>query len=60
MIGYKCLNKLNKFIKVHKDKNQHNKNNNVIYKVNYNTAMRRMLAKRRDNCRQELKDIAII
>ena len=36
MIGYRCLNKLNKFIKVHKDKNQHDKNNNVIYKVNYN------------------------
>ena len=33
MIGYRCLNKLNKFIKVHKDKNQHDKNNNVIYKV---------------------------
>jgi len=35
MIGYTCLNKLNKFIKIHKDKNQHNKNN-VIYKVNCN------------------------
>jgi len=29
MIGYRCLNKLNKFIKVHTDKNQQEKNNNV-------------------------------
>jgi len=36
MIGYRCLNKLNKFIKVHKDENQYDKNNNVIYKVNCN------------------------
>ncbi|KAG5310829.1 GVQW3 protein, partial [Acromyrmex insinuator] len=35
MIGCRCL-KLNKFIKVHKDKNQHDKNNNVIYKMNCN------------------------
>jgi len=34
MIDYRCLNKLNKFIKVDKDKNQHDKNNNIIYKVN--------------------------
>ena len=36
MIGYRCLNKLNKFIKIHKDENQYDKNNNVIYKVNCN------------------------
>ena len=36
MIGYRCLNKLNKFIKIHKDKNQHDNSNNVIYKVNCN------------------------
>ena len=36
MIGYKCLNMFNKFIKVHKDKNRHDKNNNITYKVNYN------------------------
>ncbi|KAG5313537.1 MOS1T transposase, partial [Pseudoatta argentina] len=35
--GYRCLNKFNKFIKVHKDKNQQKKNNNdVIYKLNCN------------------------
>lgn len=33
-IGYHCLNKLNRFIKVHKDKNQHVSNSNVVYKVN--------------------------
>ena len=36
MIGYRCLNELNKFIKVHKDKNQYDNSNNVIYKVNCN------------------------
>ncbi|XP_018361286.1 PREDICTED: uncharacterized protein LOC108760014 [Trachymyrmex cornetzi] len=33
MIGYRCLNKLNRFIKVQKDKNEQENNNNVIYKI---------------------------
>jgi len=32
-IGYRCLNKLNKLIKTHKDRNQPSANNNVIYKI---------------------------
>lgn len=32
--GYKCFNKLNKIIKVHKDAIPINSNNNVIYKIN--------------------------
>ena len=32
-IGYRCINKLNKFIKVHKDKKVISGNNNVIYKI---------------------------
>lgn len=31
-IGYRCINKLNRFIKVHKNKKEHD-NNNVIYKI---------------------------
>jgi len=33
IIGYRCLNKLNKFVKTHKDKEQGTSNNNVVYKV---------------------------
>jgi len=36
MIGNRCLYKLDKFIKTHKDKNQHLDNNNIIYKINCN------------------------
>jgi len=32
-IGYHCLNKLNMFVKTHKDKEQLSSNNNVIYKI---------------------------
>ena len=30
MTGYKCLNKLDKFIKTQKDKNQHQENNSNL------------------------------
>ncbi|XP_011864472.1 PREDICTED: uncharacterized protein LOC105560198 [Vollenhovia emeryi] len=33
-IGYHCLNKLEKFVKVHKDKNKKLENSNVIYRIN--------------------------
>jgi len=34
IIGYRCLNKLNKFIKTHKDREPRSSNNNkVIYKI---------------------------
>jgi len=33
IIGYRRLNKLNKFIKTHKDKEPRTSNNNVIYKI---------------------------
>jgi hypothetical protein len=36
MIGFRCLNKLDRFIKTHKDRNAPNCNNNVIYKVSCN------------------------
>jgi len=45
MIGYRCLDKLNKFMKTHKDKNQHLDNNNVIYKINCMIAMSLMSCK---------------
>jgi len=32
-IGYRCLNRLNMFVKTHKDKEQTSTNNNVIYKI---------------------------
>jgi hypothetical protein len=31
--GYRCLNKLNRYIKTHKDKNNSNNQNNVIYRI---------------------------
>ncbi|KYN13987.1 hypothetical protein ALC57_13817, partial [Trachymyrmex cornetzi] len=34
LIGFRCINKLNKFIKSQKDKDELVKNNNVIYKIN--------------------------
>ena len=34
--GYICYNKLNRFIKLHKDPTEHNLNNNIIYKINCN------------------------
>jgi len=33
--GYKVLNKLGRFIKAHKDRNQFSSNNNVVYKISY-------------------------
>jgi len=33
IIGHRCLNKLNKFVKTHKDKEPRTSNNNVIYKI---------------------------
>lgn len=32
-VGYRCLDKLDKFIKVHKDKNSQPSTSNVIYKI---------------------------
>lgn len=32
-VGYRCLNNLSKFIRVQKDKNVYNGNNNVVYKI---------------------------
>ncbi|KYQ56914.1 hypothetical protein ALC60_04118, partial [Trachymyrmex zeteki] len=34
--GYRCLNKLNSFIKVHKDRVNKTSNQNVVYKINCN------------------------
>ncbi|KYN20105.1 hypothetical protein ALC57_07533 [Trachymyrmex cornetzi] len=34
IIGYRCINKLDRFINTHKDKNEYRDNNNVIYKIN--------------------------
>jgi len=33
IIGYRCLNKLNKFVKTHKNREPRSSNNNVIYKI---------------------------
>jgi len=33
IVGYRCLNKLNQYIKVHKDKNNRKNISNVIYKI---------------------------
>jgi len=33
IIGYRCLNKLNKFVKTHEDREPRTSNNNVIYKI---------------------------
>jgi len=41
MIGYRILNKLIRFIKRHKDKNNLDSDNNIIYKIccnNYNAS----------------------
>ena len=35
-IGYRCINKLNKFIKADKDKKDYSDNNNVVYKIQCN------------------------
>ncbi|EFN68160.1 hypothetical protein EAG_12640, partial [Camponotus floridanus] len=32
-IGYKCFNRLTKFIKAHKDKTPSHHNNNIIYQI---------------------------
>lgn len=34
IVGYRCVKKLDSFIRVHKDVNDKNKNSNVIYKIN--------------------------
>jgi len=34
MVGFRCLNKLNRFIKVQKDQSQPSTRNNVVYKIN--------------------------
>jgi len=51
MTEYRFLNKLDKFIKTHKDKNQHQDNNNVIYNINSTVmiATALMSDKRRDS-----------
>jgi len=36
MIGFRCINKLNKFVKVHKDQNHILSKNNVVYKISCN------------------------
>jgi len=36
IIGFRCLNKLSRFIKVHKDVDHASLKNNVIYKINCN------------------------
>jgi hypothetical protein len=36
LVGYRCIKKLNNFIKVQKDRNDCPKNSNVIYKLNCN------------------------
>lgn len=33
-VGYRCIKKLNRFVKVHKAKNKHFNHSNVIYKIN--------------------------
>jgi len=53
MIGYRCLHKLDKFIKTYKDKKQHLDNNNVIYKINAMIVMSLMSDKRRDSSELE-------
>jgi len=34
LVGFHCLNKLNRVIKVQKDSNQPSKSSNVVYKIN--------------------------
>jgi len=33
IVGFYCLNKLNRFIKVYKNKNKPQTNNNIVYKI---------------------------
>lgn len=33
LVGYRCMNKLNKIIRTHKDTNEHTQNSNVVYKI---------------------------
>jgi len=58
-MGYRCLNKFSKIIKVHKDKNQLTSNSNVIYKISCMIAMLHTLAKRNGNLLRELKNMRI-
>jgi len=32
-VGYRCLNKINNIIKVHKDRTEHNCKSNIVYKI---------------------------
>lgn len=55
------MNKLNKFIKVHKDKTQREQNSNIIYKLSCNDCNASYVSQtrereRRDNCRLEWKN----
>jgi len=33
-VGYRCLNKIDNIIKVHKDQTEHNQKSNIVYKIN--------------------------
>jgi len=35
-VGYRCLNKLDKIIRVQKDRTEHTQKNNIVYKINCN------------------------
>jgi len=32
-VGYRCLNKMNRIIKIHKDQIEHDYKNNIVYKI---------------------------
>lgn len=71
IVGYRCMNKLNKFIRTHKDKNQQSGNSNVVYKINcgdcdasYVGQTKRQLKTRikehKNNIRVESKRLSVI
>ncbi|KYN11463.1 hypothetical protein ALC57_16381 [Trachymyrmex cornetzi] len=57
MTGYRCTNKLNRFIKVYKDRNQHDKNNNVIYKINCNNCDAFYVGQTKRQLQTSIKDV---
>jgi len=71
IIGYRCLNKLNKFVKIHKDKEPRSSNNNVIYKIsckNYDATyvgqtkkqLKTRLREHKNNIRQDHSKLSVV
>lgn len=56
VVGYRCLNKLDKIIKAQKDKNNHLSKTNIIYKINCNNCDASYVCQTKRQLRTRLKE----